>query len=482
MIAPIVLALLAGWLWWDSRLPDAYGVHDMGIPDYGGGPPLGMTHQAGQHDAPADGGRSVTDFIADPNRPADVHVDLVARFGPVTLADGTTGNRYSLNGQTPGPEIRARQGQLIEVVLHNENIPTGTVLHWHGVEVPAAMDGVAGVTQDAVPPGGSFTYRFVANRAGSFWYHSHQVSHEQVSGGLFGALIIEPADGPIRDEVAMLHTYPGTTRTLNGVAGEVFRAAAVGEVVRVRVANTDSVSTVVWVTGGPYQLVAIDGTDLVGPAEVSDRKIALSAAGRVDLLVRIPAGGVRIRAPGVALLLAPPGQGGPPQPVANAPTSYLDPLSYGSPAPAPFDVDHPTRRFDYAIGRFVGFLNGVPGIWWTINGKMGRHVPMYVVAEGDIVRMRIDNTSGDVHPMHLHGHRLLVLSRNGVPSTGSPWWVDSLDVLNGEHYEVAFVADNPGVWMDHCHNLPHASEGLMTHLSYAGVDTPYRMGPYNHPE
>jgi FtsP/CotA-like multicopper oxidase with cupredoxin domain len=90
--------------------------------------------------------------------------------------------------------------------------------------------------------------------------------------------------------------------------------------------------------------------------------------------------------------------------------------------------------------------------------------------------MTIRNDSGDVHPMHLHGHHAVVLSRDGVPATGSPWLVDSLDVLDGETYEIAFLADNPGVWMDHCHNLDHAAEGLMAHLAYAGVTTPYRMG------
>ena len=106
----------------------------------------------------------------------------------------------------------------------------------------------------------------------------------------------------------------------------------------------------------------------------------------------------------------------------------------------------------------------------------------HVVEEGDVVRMTIRNDSGDVHPMHLHGHHAVVLSRDGEPSTGSPWWVDSLDVLDGETYEIAFVADNPGVWMDHCHNLDHAAEGLLAHLAYAGVTTPYRVGGGNEPE
>jgi FtsP/CotA-like multicopper oxidase with cupredoxin domain len=90
--------------------------------------------------------------------------------------------------------------------------------------------------------------------------------------------------------------------------------------------------------------------------------------------------------------------------------------------------------------------------------------------------MRISNHSGDLHPMHLHGHHAVVLARDGVPASGSPWWVDSLNVANGESYEVAFVADNPGIWTDHCHNLPHAAEGLVVHLMYESVTTRYLIG------
>ena len=99
-----------------------------------------------------------------------------------------------------------------------------------------------------------------------------------------------------------------------------------------------------------------------------------------------------------------------------------------------------------------------------------------MVAEGDVVRMRITNHSGEVHPMHLHGHHAVVLSRNGVRSTGSPWWTDSLNVADGDSYEVAFLADNPGIWMDHCHNLRHPAEGLVVHLMYQGVTTPFVVG------
>ncbi|MGZ5389523.1 MAG: multicopper oxidase domain-containing protein [Aeromicrobium sp.] len=115
-------------------------------------------------------------------------------------------------------------------------------------------------------------------------------------------------------------------------------------------------------------------------------------------------------------------------------------------------------------------------MWWTINGHLFPDVPMFMVDEGDVVRIKISNHSGDVHPMHLHGHHVVVLSRNGKPATGSPWWTDSLNVAGGETFEVAFLADNPGVWMDHCHNLPHAAQGLVSHLMYSNVTTPYVIG------
>jgi hypothetical protein len=90
--------------------------------------------------------------------------------------------------------------------------------------------------------------------------------------------------------------------------------------------------------------------------------------------------------------------------------------------------------------------------------------------------MRISNHSGDVHPMYLHGHHAVVLARDGVASTGSPWWTDSLNVGDGEWYDIAFRADNPGIWADHCHNLAHARDGLIVHLTYEGVTTPLRRG------
>jgi FtsP/CotA-like multicopper oxidase with cupredoxin domain len=101
---------------------------------------------------------------------------------------------------------------------------------------------------------------------------------------------------------------------------------------------------------------------------------------------------------------------------------------------------------------------------------------MFHVGRGDLVEVTIVNDSGAEHPMHLHGHHVLVLGRDGEPASGSPWWPDTLNVEAGEEYRVAFRADNPGIWMDHCHNLPHAAAGLTMHVAYAGVTTPFLIG------
>jgi len=121
-------------------------------------------------------------------------------------------------------------------------------------------------------------------------------------------------------------------------------------------------------------------------------------------------------------------------------------------------------------------VKGRPGVWWAINGKLYPNMPMFVVAEGELVGMHIANSTSEVHPMHLHGHRVLLTARNGVAATGSPWWTDSFDVQPGETFDIVFRADNPGIWMDHCHNLDHARDGMVAHLAYDGVTTPFVLG------
>jgi FtsP/CotA-like multicopper oxidase with cupredoxin domain len=473
--ATVAIVGTIGWFWYDSRVPSTYSVMDMGYVDAGGGPLAG--HEEHQ------GGVSVADLTGPRDEQPAVAVTLTAQQQEFTLASGEQVDGYTLNGTSPGPEVRAKQGELIEVRLVNESVADGVTLHWHGVVLPNAEDGVAGVTQDAVPVGGEHVYRFRVDEPGSYWYHSHQVSHEQVRGGLFGPLVIEPtATEDAREVVAAVHTYDGR-RTIGGRTGVQRVEATAGEQIRVRVVNTDNGLLRASVSGAPYRVVAIDARDINQPTDVSNQTVAVPAGGRADLAVTVPAtGAVRFDAgAGAALVVGPAGA---PEPPAAEFDDTVDLLSYGSPAATGIDPAAADRRFEMRIGRRPGFLDGRPGLWWTINGHMFPDVPMYMVREGDLAVMTISNSSGDGHPMHLHGHHVLVLSRDGQPATGSPWWTDSLEVGSGETYEVAFRADNPGIWMDHCHQLPHAVEGLVMHLGYEGVSTPYEVGgePDNEPE
>jgi FtsP/CotA-like multicopper oxidase with cupredoxin domain len=495
IFATLVIVAPLAWLWQASRMPETYSVMDMGYPDYRGGtaPAAGGGHgghvQGDVHNHHPVASRMITDLVADPARAADVRVDLVARQETLTVA-GRSIPGFTVNGTSPGPEIRARQGELIEVHLLNESVSDGVTLHWHGLDVPNAMDGVAGVTQDAVPVGGEFTYRFVAERAGSFWYHSHQVSNPQVAGGLLGSLVVTPRSGMAQqiDVSAMAHTYAGL-RTINGKTGDLRVPAQPGQRVRVRVTNTDNGPMKVWASGS-YRLLAVDGTDVHRPTPVSGRSVTLTAGARADIEVKVPmdpepvegrastgsagnTAAIRVQmSKSTAVVIGPKGTD---VPVPTQPNEELDLLAYGAPASLGFDAAQPTRRFDYLIDRRPGFVKGRPGMWWSINGHLYPNVPMFVVREGDVVLMHIENHSGEVHPMHLHGHHVVVLARNGVAATGSPWWVDSLNVMASENYDIAFVADNPGLWMDHCHNLKHAAQGMVAHLMYEGFDTPYRI-------
>jgi len=466
VVATLVVLVPLTVMWNNSRLPDSYDMAAMGYADYGGGPGAGRH----RHDE----GVPVADLVEPADGPADVEV---------TLTVHQDGRSFTVNGSSPGPTIDATVGDRVEVTLVNDNVSEGTTLHWHGVDVPNAMDGVAGVTQDAVMPGEQFVYRFVADRVGTYWYHSHQISHEQVLGGLLGALVVHPVEGDpsVLEQVVLLHKYDSGP-ALNGAEGTTTLDAPAGQEVRVRVVNTDNGLAPLWVTGAAYTVLAVDGTDLHGPTPVEGQRYDLPAGGRVDLLIVVPADGARIDFAGTTALVL--GRDPVDGAQTTSPKKAVDLLTYGTPADLGLDPEHADRHFEYRIGKRPGFLDGRPGNWWTINGHLFPDTPMYTVAEGDVVVFEIHNGSDDTHPMHLHGHHAVVLSRDGKPATGSPWWVDSLEVGVGETFEIAFVADNPGIWMDHCHNLPHAQQGLVSHLMYMGVASSYRIGgePGNQPE
>jgi FtsP/CotA-like multicopper oxidase with cupredoxin domain len=471
----VLVALLAvvGKAWWDSRIPGTYSVMSYGTHDYGGGavPP--------NHEAHGVSGTSVADLHGPMEGAPDERFELTAKAADVHLSSGRIVHALTFDGTSPGPELRVQQGDLVEVVLRNLDVDVGVTIHWHGVDVPNAEDGVAGVTQNAVLPGESYTYRFRADQVGTFWYHTHQVSSEEVQRGLFGALVIEPSSRPRGgvDRVLIAHTFDGVT-TLDGRDGPQTAPVAPGTPVRVRLVNSDSAVRRFEVSGTSFRVLAIDGHDLSEPEPIERVSLPLAAGGRYDLGFVMPDLGARIGLAdsGAALELTAGGRRASPPPPDSQQTTF-DPLAYGRPAPTPFSASSRfDRDFDLTITKKLGFFDGKPGRQWAIDGGIYPDVPMFVVEEGDLVRVTITNDTDIVHPMHLHGHHALVLSRNGQPSTGSPWWTDTLNVEPGDAYAIAFRADNPGIWMDHCHNLGHAAAGLTMHLAYAGITTPFLVG------
>lgn len=265
-----------------------------GTHDYGGG---AATMDHAHHDMTAMAGMvSVAELTGPQEGTPDRRFTLVAQKETVTLSSGKTVDAWTYNGQIPGPELRMKEGELIEVTLTNEDIDVGVTAHWHGLDVPNAEDGVAGATQNAVMPGETYTYHFRAEQVGSFWYHSHQDSQEAVSKGLFGALIVEPQEPantttftiPFKDITVMTHLWKNTFAI--GANDKLDRqAVAPGTPVRMRLINTDDwVNQTYTLVGTPFEVAAIDGTDLNKPDLLTNTRVIVPTGGRFDLTFVMP--------------------------------------------------------------------------------------------------------------------------------------------------------------------------------------------------
>jgi FtsP/CotA-like multicopper oxidase with cupredoxin domain len=439
------------------------------------GPTVATAGTGGHHlvvaDDPGDASVSVADF-RETDLDGDVHAfELEARHETITLPDGSSYDAVDF-GSVPGPELVVTEGELVEMTLTNRDVDDGVTLHWHGYDVPSGDDGVAGVTQDAVQTGDSFTYRFAADQVGTYWYHTHQDALSGITRGLYGALIVLPAGSPERDAetdvTALIHSMSDTT--LVG-AHETLRLTGAAET-RLRLANTDQTPRRL-VLDADVTVLALDGVDLGAPAPLpAGTTLRIPAGGRADLGIapgtvaslaidRAPGSGVAIGRDDVAEL--------------SFTGPEFDLLTAGSgPMPA-WALDSPDVQAVQVLDRLIRIVNGSPRMADTINAAAFPAIQPIVVDEGDVVVVTIINRGTETHPMHLHGHHMIVLSRDGVAADG-PVWLDTVDVRPGETWKVAFVADNPGLWMDHCHNLEHAAAGMVMHLAYRGVTSPFELG------
>jgi FtsP/CotA-like multicopper oxidase with cupredoxin domain len=499
---PITLVtsiLTAGWFSYTayaSVLPDKYSMADHHSVDWGDESQPTNSHHS--HQSSNESSVSVTALRGPQNIKADKQITLVAKKERVRLQSGKTIEAWTFNGSIPGPEIRVKQGDLVEVILKNKDIKDGVTIHWHGYNVPNGEDGVAGVTQNSIQPGEQFVYRFRAEQTGTYWYHSHQQSSKQVSKGLFGSFIVEPKkelpnkekDITIVNHEWDLENESNTIATFGRNDQLSKHIIQSGTPVRLRLINSSNNARYFQLSGTSFQVDAIDGNKINQPSKISNQKMLIAAGGRYDLIFKMPNKPVSLISEGkyggtkVQQLFHPPNTSAPAPavPVEELPT--FDPAHYGKTTKTSMHNKQFDREFKMILGNRIGFYDGKLTPVYTINGKIAPYTPMLMVRKGDIVKTTFVNEGVEDHPMHLHGHHMLVLSRNGKPITGNPWYTDTLNVGPGEKYEVTFAADNPGIWMDHCHNLTHAEVGMTLHLSYQGITTPFKAGSatLNQPE
>ncbi len=424
-----------------------------------------------------------------PARPSPHVVELTLTAAPsrLSLLPGECTGVFAYNGQVPGPTLEFREGDHVVIHFHNE-LPEVTTIHWHGLHIPAAMDGSP---LEPVKPGGSYDYVFdiPPGSAGTYWYHPHPDlrSGYQVAKGLYGALIIRAADDPLAGipekllvlsdnrflpngevDVPPPESPQGEIDEENGregpdlfVSGQIMPTISIrsGEVQRWRVVNASAARYYrLALAGHEFLQVGTDGGLFEHPVPVNE--IILAPAERAELLVRATG------APGArAELRTMPYDHYVPQTRPkdwNVPRDLLTLQYTGQPPvepvvlPTRLRVVPPLDTMKAAVRRVIVFSQGL------ING---RTMDMHRVDEharlGATEIWQIENVVGMDHPFHLHGFQFQVLDRNGVPEPFRAW----RDMVNvPKHERVRIIVrfhDYPGKWMYHCHILDHEDEGMM---------------------
>ncbi|WP_417728454.1 multicopper oxidase family protein [Roseovarius sp.] len=417
---------------------------------------------------------------------------------------------WCYGGAVPGPEIRVRQGDRLRIAVENA-LDEDTTVHWHGLRVPNAMDGVPHLTQAPIAPGETFTYEFDALDAGTFWYHPHQRSFEQVGRGLYGALIVEEETPPRADrelvwvlddwrltqDAAIAADFGGfhdmshagrlgNTVTINGRIPDAVPVRT-GERIRLRLINAANARIFALDFGDlAPQVIALDGQPVTPHAPLDPRGwVVIGPAMRVDLMLDMAG------TPGETVTITDrffSDQNFGVVDLAYAETPLRDSPPDWDMALAPNPLPEPdiarARRHEVTFtgGMMGGMVERQMGIEsresmmgggmmgrmhdgsiWFVNGVAAEgHIldPMLTLERDASHVIAMTNATAFHHPIHLHGHSFRVLSRNGTP-TAHREWQDTVLIAPRERVEIAFVADNPGDWMFHCHILEHQAGGMM---------------------
>ena len=352
------------------------------------------------------------------------------------------------------------------------------------------MDGVPGLTQAAVRPGGEFLYRFTPPDAGTFWYHPHERSFEQVPRGLTGALIVEEREPPRADQDIVLlindwrldgdgrmietfgsrhdQAHAGRLGNYITVNGQPFASIPVqiNERVRLRLINACSARILtLLLEGAAPKLIAVDGQP-VGPTTSYGEALTLGPGNRVDLMLDVtgePGGrmalaeisGERLELAALQIHATERARAEPlVRPIALAPNPLTEPDRANGLVVPLVMTGGAANEMDMSV-----MASSDPA--WQFNGLAGTMMgePLFRVARGRTVLVRFENRTAWPHAMHIQGHHFRLLGRSGGPSP-QPFWWDTLLVQPGETTLVRFVAGNPGKWMLHCHMLDHQASGM----------------------
>ena len=411
-----------------------------------------------------------------------VRVDLEAREVDWEFVPGQRTLAWTYGGQVPGPTIEAKVGDVLEVRVINR-LPEPTVVHWHGLRIPAAMDGTER-TQRPIAPGETFTYRFRVPDAGTFWYHSHFNETVQVERGLYGALIVRDRDEPVFDAdrtfvlddvelgengeikppgwwIESHDGREGNTRLVNGKQEPEIRMAA-GQVERWRFVNAASARYVRLSVGGrPFRIIGTGGGLI--PSPVTTTEVLLAAANRIELAVGPFSEEETFRIESLPFNRGSFKKHTKPETFATVRVEAAAPSAARIPEVLrkiePLVMGPVTPNREVRLGFGLGMKHGVE---FNINRQQHHHAEP--VRVGELQIWDVVNRSPVHHPFHLHGFFFQVLEVNGK-SPDYVSWEDTLNVPAFGKVRIAWLPDDrPGGWMYHCHILEHHAAGMMAHF------------------
>lgn len=445
-----------------------------------------------------------------PHSGRTVSTTLTAQRGPVDLG-GRTVDTLSYNGSVPGPLVRASVGDELAVTVRN-HLDHSTSVHWHGVALRNDMDGASPATPD-IDAGGEFTYRFSVPHPGTYWAHPH--TGLDADTGLYFPVIVDDPNDPGRYDaewVVMLDDWTdgvgptptqiydglrggsghndmpgmggmsgggmGNSALLGGDAGDVsypyyaingripqapttFRAKP-GDRVRIRIINAGS-DTAFRVALAGHRLT-ITHTDGFPVTPIDADAVLLGMGERYDMVVTAGDGVFPLvaaaegkNATARALLVTGTGV----TPAAEyTPGELQGRVATVSDLAATGEAVLPPSPDEVNLSADLG--GSMMRYDWTINGLPFAKTRPLQVREGQHVSLTFNNATMMWHPMHLHGHTFEVVGADGRPGARK----DTAIVLPMQKLQVRFVADNPGVWMMHCHNTYHQEAGMMTSVDY----------------